>query len=190
MAIVDDVMKDKITLHGLGFIQVQLQGGQRLHVWHPDLPRRRCFEHSCIHDHRFAFTSTVLIGAMVNQVYTLIEGPDGLPDVVGPYISYIHEGPRTACGGRPWVPDGRLFLREMYPETVEAGQSYTMPAYLYHKTEPLGDGRVATIMRKTWEGLDGAHSLCLEGVQPDAEFDRFQLSPERLWLFVRDVLEV
>lgn len=27
--IIDDVMTDKITLHGLGFVQVQLQGQQR-----------------------------------------------------------------------------------------------------------------------------------------------------------------
>jgi hypothetical protein len=35
--IIDDVMIDKITLHELGFLQVQLQGNQRLHAWHPDL---------------------------------------------------------------------------------------------------------------------------------------------------------
>ena len=40
MSIIDDVMTDKITLHGLGFVQVQLEGSQRLHVWHPELPRR------------------------------------------------------------------------------------------------------------------------------------------------------
>ena len=30
MSIIDDVMTDKITLHGLDFVQVQLEGGQRL----------------------------------------------------------------------------------------------------------------------------------------------------------------
>ncbi|WLD70334.1 MULTISPECIES: hypothetical protein [Pseudomonas] len=42
MSIIDDVMTDKITLHGLDFVQVQLEGGQRLHVWHPELPRCAC----------------------------------------------------------------------------------------------------------------------------------------------------
>ena len=30
--IIDDVMTDKITLHGLGFVQIQLEGTQRLHI--------------------------------------------------------------------------------------------------------------------------------------------------------------
>jgi len=63
--IIDDVMTDKITLHGLGFVQVQLEGGQRLHVWHPELPRRACFKYSAIHDHRFNFTSRVIIGKQI-----------------------------------------------------------------------------------------------------------------------------
>lgn len=54
--------KDIISLHGLGFIQIKLDDNQRLHIWHPDLPRRKCFEHSNIHNHRFAFKSTVLKG--------------------------------------------------------------------------------------------------------------------------------
>jgi hypothetical protein len=58
--IIEDVMTDKITLHGLGFVQVQLQGNQRLHVWHPELPRRAIFEHSAIHVHRFNYRSRVI----------------------------------------------------------------------------------------------------------------------------------
>ena len=54
--IIDDAITNKITLHGLGFVQVQLEGNQRLHVWHPELPRQACFTHSAIHDQRFNFT--------------------------------------------------------------------------------------------------------------------------------------
>jgi len=43
--------KETISLHGLGFIQIVLGGNQRMHVWHPDLPRRDCYEHSAIHNH-------------------------------------------------------------------------------------------------------------------------------------------
>lgn len=184
MSIVDDVMTDKITLHGLGFVQVQLPAEQRLHVWHPDLPRRHCFQHSAIHDHRFNFESRVLVGEQVNIRYAMELDEDG------EYVLYLHEGQRTACGGRPWVPDGRASLTALQREVIPAGQTYFSQAYRYHRTEPGGNGRVATIMAKRGEGKRGAHSSCLFGVKPDDQFDRYQWPPSQLWEIVSDVLIV
>ncbi|WP_346395926.1 hypothetical protein [Pseudomonas syringae] len=180
--IVDDVMSDKITLHGLGFVQVQLDGGQRLHVWHPELPRRTCFEQSAIHDHRFSFTSRVLVGEQRNIEFKAEADP------LGEYMLYLHEGARTACGGRPWVPDGRVRMVKIYEETVMAGLTYAQTAYHYHRTEPQGDGKVATIMQKLGEYSRGAHSSCLIGTPPDDQFDRYQWTPAQLWEVVRSVL--
>lgn len=182
MSLVDDVMTDKITLHGLGFVQVQLPAEQRLHVWHPDLPRRHCFEHSAIHNHRFNFKSRVLVGEQVNIRYAT------WLDECGEYVLYLHEGPRTACGGRPWVPDGRACMTLRQREVISAGESYVSRAYHFHRTEPGGDGRVATIMTKRGEYKTGAHSSCLLGVKPDDQFDRYQWSPSQLWEIVSDVL--
>jgi len=180
--IVDDVMTDKITLHGLGFVQVQLQGDQRLHVWHPELPRRSCFEHSAIHDHRFDFQSRVLVGQQRNIEFRCDPSP------AGAYMLYLHEGARTACGGRPWTPDGRAHMVEVSDETIIAGLTYKQHAYHFHRTVPAGDGKVATIMQKLMEYSRGAHSSCVVGIQPDDEFDRFQWSPAQLWEVVSDVL--
>lgn len=180
--IIDDVMTDKITLHGLGFVQVQLQGNQRLHVWHPELPRRACFEHSAIHDHRFNFVSRVIIGQQINHCFLM------LPDAEGEFTLYLHEGERTAKGGRPWTPDGRANFGSNGVFTIDAGNDYNTPAYAYHRTEPGGDGKVATIMKKRGEYPNGAHSTCRVGIQPDTDFDRFQWSPARLWEVVSDVL--
>jgi hypothetical protein len=180
--IIDDLMKDKITLHGLGFIQVQLEGNQRLHVWHPDLPKRSCFEHSAIHDHRFSFISSVLVGTQINHAYKCIK------DVDGEYDLYLHEGKRMAGGGRPWDLDGRANLILSRTTHIHAGSAYDTDAYEYHRTEAGGDGKVATIMIKTWEGKDGAHSTCLHGVSPDTDFDRYQWTPSKLWEIVSDVL--
>ncbi|PRW85427.1 hypothetical protein C7A11_23170 [Pseudomonas simiae] len=182
MSIVEDRMKDTITLHGLGFVQVQLEGNQRLHVWHPELPRRRCFDSSSIHDHRFDFTSSVLVGEQNNFEYQAMADPEGT------YQLYLHEGARTACGGRPWVPDGRVEMRLVSEGTIPAGHNYTQLAYRYHRTEPGGDGRVATIMTKEAEYGRGAHSSCKWDVTPDDEFDRFQWPPAQLWEIVTDVL--
>lgn len=182
MTATHDPMKEIISLHGLGFIQVQLQGNQRLHVWHPELPRRSCFEHSAIHNHRFDFTSQVLVGEQINIDY--IPTDSG----VSTHILYLHEGLRSAHGGRPWHRDGFVRMVESGRQTVKAGQAYHMRAYDYHRTEPGGDGKTATIMAKTYEGHTGAHSTCEIGVEPDADFDRFQLPPAELWRFVLDVL--
>ncbi|MBX3488886.1 hypothetical protein [Parvibaculum sp.] len=176
---------ETITLHGLGFLQVKLGGGQRLHVWHPALPRRRCFQHSSIHDHRFSFESRVIVGTAINHLYGAREADAGEPPT---HIGYLHEGPRTAFGNRPWLPDLKLVVEKIGAMNVPAGAGYRMLAYRYHATEPGGDGRVATIMRKTGESMAGAHSLCEAGVTPDADFDRKQWLEDRLWAIVRDVL--
>jgi hypothetical protein len=180
--IIDDVMTDKITLHGLGFVQVQLQGNQRLHVWHPELPRRACFEHSAIHDHRFNFTSRVIVGTQINHTFEIASHD------AGEFVLYLHEGARTAGGGRPWTPDGRADMVRTDSYVIEAGNDYNTLAYEYHRTEPAGDGRVATIMAKRGEYPGGAHSTCRFGIEPDTDFDRFQWSPARLWEVVADVM--
>jgi hypothetical protein len=178
-------MEGAISLHGLGFVQVQLAGNRRLHVWHPDLPRRACFESSAIHDHRFSFTSQVLIGTQINHTY---KASQLISAHAEEYVAYLHEGPRTEFGNRPWIPDSIVTLTRTKTEVVDAGSDYEMSAYVFHSTEPGGDGRVATLLTKTWEGNKGARSLCVRGVTPDADFNRHQLSDRELWRFVMDVL--
>ena len=180
--IAPDKMKNRITLHGLGFIQVQLEADQRLHVWHPELPRRTCFEHSSIHNHRFSFVSQVLIGSQRN-----IEYADEWKDD-GEFVLYLHEGLRTQNGGRPWVPTRRTDMIIVDDVIIPAGSAYRQEAYKYHRTEPQGNGKVATLMRKTYEGMNGAHSTCRFGVEPDSDFNRFQWSEQQLWEIVQDVL--
>ena len=93
--IIDDAMTDKITLQGLGFVKAQLEGNQRLHVLQPDLTRRTCFEHSAIQGHRFNFSSRVIVGTQINRCVEIVHQESG------EYMLYLHEGARTAGGGRP-----------------------------------------------------------------------------------------
>lgn len=175
-----------VSLHGLGFLQVKLGGGQRLHVWHPDLPRRRCAEHSQAHDHRFSFTSRVLVGR-INNMWLTAE-PVGV-GAAPTHVAYKHEGERTKFGNRPWTPDGEFRLEAYKFVDVDAGGRYKMDAYDVHMTQVLSpDGRLATLMRKTFEGYEGARSFCSVGVEPDADFDRFQMSEKDMWATVINVL--
>lgn len=179
--------EEAISLHGLGFLQVKLGGRQRLHVWHPDLPRRRCYEHSAIHDHRFRFRSQVLVGTQYNHTYMTAE-PQGM--AVATHTLYKHDGDRSQFGNRPWIPDGDVSVFHRNREEVKAGADYHMAEFVYHSTEPGGDGRVATLMTKTFEDKErAAHSSCSIGVQPDVDFDRKQMSPSDMWAVVREVLE-
>jgi hypothetical protein len=175
--------KETISLHGLGFVQLILGGNQRMHVWHPDLPRRSCYEHSAIHNHRFSFTSRVLKGVQVNERCDLeIVKPE-----TGSHLLISHNGPRSERGGRLSYPVADVNIRSRGVERYQPGQSYAMPAYEYHRT-PC-EGIVVTVMQKETEGEIHANSTCKRGVDFDYDFDRFQLSPERLFAFVLEALK-
>jgi hypothetical protein len=172
-----------MSLHGLGFLQVILPGNQRLHVWHPDLPRRKCFVHSAIHNHRFSFRSTVLVGTQINRRYEVTPwGKDGTHEMVS------HNGPRLPSGSRSSFVDGPCIVEEQPEEYYHPGESYEMPALAYHVT--TNSGIVVTLMQKLNEGTVHAHSIIRRGHEFDQSFDRFQLSDERLWSIVVDALRV
>lgn len=172
---------EQISLHGLGFIQVKLPALRRLHVWHPDLPRRRCYAVSAIHNHRFAFRSTVLVGEQANRRVTVAAQPDGSHDRIS------HAGPRGETGGRVSTVAERVSVWRGPIERYAPGQSYLMNALEYHDTP--NDGIVVTLMEKLREGAVHASSLIEHGQEFDQGFDRFQLSPNSLWAIVVDALK-
>jgi hypothetical protein len=175
--------KETISLHGLGFIQVVLGGSQRMHVWHPELPRRDCYAHSAVHNHRFSFTSRVLKGVQINQRCDLefVAAGDGS------HMLISHNGPRSEKGGRLSSPVAEVNVYERPElERYEPGQEYFMPAYEYHHTPCKGV--VVTVLKKHEEHEIHANSVCRKGVDFHYDFDRFQLSPEQLFAFVADAL--
>ena len=170
--------KETISLHGLGFIQLILGGNQRMHVWHPELPRRKCFDWSAIHNHRFSFDSTVLKGVQRNTRIDIELTKEGSHQVIS------HNGPRSGRGGRISYPVAECNIYRRETEEYTAGQTYHMPAYEYHYT-PC-EGIVITLMKKLDEGQIHANSICVKGIDFDYDFDRFQLSPDQLFDFVVD----
>lgn len=170
--------KGTISLHGLGFIQLVLPGEQRLHVWHPDLPRRNCYKYSAIHNHRFSFTSRVLKGKQVNVRADIEIVRDGA------YLLISHNGPRSEKGGRESYPVAECNVYDREVETYEPGQEYFMPALEYHHT-PC-EGVVITLMTKHKSGHIHANSVINKGIEFHYDFDRFQLSPQLLFSYVID----
>lgn len=174
--------KEQISLHGLGFIQVKLPANRRMHVWHPELPRRDCYEWSAIHNHRFAFRSTVLVGQQVNRRYNVIDrAPNSF---AGTHDRISHDGPRSPRGGRESFVAGRVIASALPDEVYEPGDSYEMPMLQYHETP--NSGVVVTIMEKLAEGTVHASTLIERGspVPFHQDFDRFQMSEDQLWEIV------
>lgn len=172
--------KETISLHGLGFIQVVLPGNQRLHVWHPDLPRRDCYEHSAIHNHRFSFVSRVLKGVQKNIRVDLELAR------AGSHMIISHNGPRSEQGGRISYPVAECNVYERDVESYGPGEEYHMPVHQYHHTP--NNGVVVTLMRKLDESEIHANSVIRQGVDFHYAFDRFQLSPEQLFAYVMGAL--
>lgn len=176
---------DQITLHGLGFIQVKLPANKRLHVWHPLLPRRDCFVFSAIHNHRFSFRSTVLIGTQKNRRYHVIPHPEGTHDIIS------HDGPRSPMGGRESFVAGRCNVESVQPrymvESYSPGQSYEMRELEYHETP--NTGVVVTLMEKLHEGRIHASTIITHGREFHQAFDRFQLRADELWAIVVEALK-
>jgi len=177
--------KEKLSLHGLGFMQLILPEGRRMHIWHPDLPRRTCFKDSAIHDHRFGFVSTVIAGTQVNQLYKVDHKAEFSDHN---HTAFLHEGARTKFGNRPWVPDYSCKLvKAGEPRIVKSGESYEMNPYMLHSTN--SQGVVVTIMHKTTEENEGARSFCKIGIDPDVDFDRKQVSESDLWEIFTDTMK-
>lgn len=175
--------REQISLHGLGFIQVKLPANRRLHVWHPDLPRRACYAYSAIHNHRFGFRSTVIVGEQINRRYDVIDFPE--PNT-GTHDRISHDGPRGPNGGRLSYLAGSAMIRAHPQETYRPGESYEMPALQYHQTP--NSGVVVTLMEKLHEGAIHASTLIERGQVFDQDFDRFQWTECKLWGVVLDGL--
>lgn len=174
---------EQITLHGLGFLQVKLPGNRRLHVWHPDLPRRSCFQWSSIHNHRFSFRSTVLVGTQINRRFAVqVNAPGGTHDLIS------HDGSRSPKGGRLSYVAGRVAVNPLLDEKYPPGASYVMPALHYHETP--NSGVVVSLMEKLEEGNIHASSLIERGHLFDQDFDRFQMSPAAMWAIFMEALKM
>lgn len=175
--------QEQISLHGLGFIQIKLPANRRMHVWHPDLPRRDCYDWSAIHNHRFSFRSTVLVGQQINRRYNVIEG---LQHDAGTHDRISHDGPRSPKGGRESFVADAAIVSALPDEIYGPGESYEMPVLQYHETP--NSGVVVTVMEKLFEGTIHASTLIERGRGFHQEFDRFQLSQDQLWAVVVDAL--
>ena len=137
MQLLDDVqnalIKDGFRVHGNGFIQIRLDRDRRLHIWpYPLVP---CQETpSPIHDHRFGFTSQVLVGSLLDKRYTVAS------DKLGEYqVWTVGSRPDDpARAGEQLIPTSvYAFATPLSTSRYYRGTTYTMLPFIYHETVPL-----------------------------------------------------
>ena len=63
------------TYFGLGFIQLRMDDTRRFHFWHPDISVTH-YDNEW-HDHRYNFSSQVIVGSITNEVAFCEETPEG-----------------------------------------------------------------------------------------------------------------
>lgn len=123
---------DKISFPATGGSAVRL----RVHIWPAGVGRGCGGLPPDVHDHRWSFASRVLVGSIVNEIYTAAPAPDG------GYRHYRH----TEAGARSHRLDytGRAELALTGADTCERDCTYVMPPEVLHLVRPAGAGIAAT----------------------------------------------
>jgi hypothetical protein len=170
-------------IHGNGFLQLDLEDGQRLHIWgHPDLPRQKV--DTGIHNHRFNFRSEVIIGRIINAIYDPQKITDAPTHAL--YQPVTRDGEDTVLEAVGAAFKVRLFPPHL--QLIQKGSRYSMEGFRYH--ESFTDRPSATIMTKTNpnNGLLPRVLVPL-GVEPDNDFNRNNVMPvEQMWDIIGQVL--
>ncbi len=169
-----------IRLHGNGFIQLDLGNDSRLHIWSDDLPTAQRVN-TAIHNHRFSFNSSVLLGTLINKEYRFLTGGAGAYKL---YHPESREGQSTEL-----VATGQLGDFKLRGDNVlQAGEEYRFRAGDFHETQ--WEGLTATYFHKTMihHGFEPSVA-CKIDEEPDNDFDRYEGEGVELWYFVDQVME-
>lgn len=173
-------------VHGNGFIQLDLEPGTRLHVWgHRNLPRQTV--DTGIHDHKFGFRSTAIVGRVVNILWTTIDYPEETYPGVASHKVYVPRGSSIKSENTTLSDSGERV--KAYPassRTVLIGEAYYMEPRAFHET--ISDRPSATIMTKGYEVPHVARILVPMGQEPDNDFNRDAFPVARLWEIIEEVL--
>ena len=175
-------------VHGNGFIQIDLDHANRLHIWgHPDIPRQKTL--TPIHDHIFGFTSTVLVGRLMNVEYKVED------DVRGGFRVYNAEVRKDEDTSLTPTP------RRVTPHPVRVGFhtkagtfKYNMKPFVFHET--FATELTATMILKDspTQAQGATHAppriLVPWDVDPDNTFDRYGHDENLLWEITSEVLNL
>ena len=107
---------------GLGFIQLKLDYVNRMHFWHPDLTADVPDEE--VHNHRYSFRSTLVAGALTNEIFSFEPHSGGQYEMVS-----------VSCkkgDGDIWEARGNRKSLAFIP--VARGERYYLDRDTFHRT--------------------------------------------------------
>ena len=168
-------------VHGNRFLQFDLPGNRRLHVFGDErLPGRG---NSCqsvpttIHDHIYSFVSQILCGELCNKTYDVVPGTTYHRCYGIPNMNILHKSGNETYDV---VSTGTYFMK--------AGSQYFFKSRHYH--ESLAFEPTLTLMMKT-ENLDGEmpNVLCPINADPDNKFSRWGHDITMLYSVMQDALD-
>lgn len=176
-------------VHGNGFIQLDLTERSRLHIWgDPRISRQKVT--TPIHDHVFGFVSTIIVGRLVNVVYTVEPREHGDFRV---YVPEMREGHDTIL--KPTSME--VIAEPIHVDMVNwnsGGNSYGILAGDFHETF-APDGPAATVITKD-DDTQAQGNTALPRVlvpvdrAPDNDFNRHHAMPQSLlWSIIEETLK-
>lgn len=180
-------------VHPNGFIQLDLNEANRLHVWHPGLTVRQKTFHP-VHDHIFSLQSKVYSGRLVHVEYITDTPEPWFANIGGTHqrwtVSHLQTNEETIL-----VPADKpaCYLVANDTAVIQPGEGYTFPAFKLHET--LAGEPTMTIMTKVMNdeadmhrgtNCVGASVMVPVGVEPDNDFNREAWDTDTLWKLIEE----
>lgn len=170
--------------HGNGFVQVYLSPRKRLDIWHPDLPAIPTA--GGVHDHRFSFTSTILLGKLQHDIYAVESADTDDPALFRVDCGQPAPGPFTFSTAPPVCLGGcRATLLGSF--TFPRGVSYSFERGKFHETKTPSGLITMTLLTKVDE--DPNHHSRVVRARADGPLGHafaHDVSMPRIWRAIED----
>lgn len=122
---------------GLGFIQLKLDAQRRLHFWVPHWPVIPGAETE-LHNHRYSFSSTVLQGTLVQEIFRLPADEDFRSSPNSGDLEVVEVSCKPAQSSDPRIL-GYATPRKVLHLTTHAGGQYRLDPMDFHRAFPQGN---------------------------------------------------
>ena len=177
----------KIHFFGLGFIQLKLNDHLRLHFY--TTKYSPIVEDTEIHDHRYDFTSKVLLGGLSNRTYShqtikaTIKVIQSL-NLNNPYPHLLHE---VSCDPNRPIKNKEpieCIITTPYSKWYDKGDIYTLFHNQFHKVRT--DEDTITLLLRSGYKQEFAHVIRKKGDKETCPFSK-QVPEEELWQIVEEM---
>ncbi len=175
-----DTLRDRgerIQAQPLGFMRLALGGqlnsadGQFMHIWIPGLPTQRGgpFQHT----HVFDFESRILMGTIADITYSIQDNGQGEFVIVD-----------AVCAQDACIPNAghrRANLLEAESRVFQAGEVYTIPEGVFHKTELVTNTAITIMQKRNVRPSNPLLAIPIGTDIPSESFVRHQLDQQWAW---------